>query len=463
MNLTRREFLKDMGLLGAGVGAAGAGLGAVGAFGEDWSDKITLIDRPSWVKEVEIATTEINWEGMQRYAEGNTCRRGFVKYVGEDEVKRLGALRTQNLAKWVKEGKPGYTLRDMALYEADSRVPGTTFLPYDGDGAMITPEDRGVARWEGTPEENALMIRAALRSFGASTVGFVELYPDTTEKLIYSHDPDGKELIFTDDEMPSEEESARYIPRKARWVIVWTVQMSQEQLTRAPSPLGAMTTALAYDRNTFITHRMQAFLRGIGYMGLGEQGINALGIAPAFGVMAGLGELGRINRLVTPEYGPMVRVFKMVTDLPLAPTKPINAGILNFCKACKTCAEYCPSGSLSMETEPTWDVQGGWNNPGHKAWFENSVSCRSYWNEVGTNCGICFAVCPFAQKDKAAVHRLVQATVGTTGLFNGFFADMSRMSYLNKPAGEPQKDTEEWWKLDLPEMGFDTTRGHSNV
>jgi reductive dehalogenase len=461
-HLSRREFLKDMGLLGVGVGAGvAAPLGAVEAFGEDWNDKITLIDRPWWVKEVDQPTTEINWEGMQRFNERNTARRGFPKYVGDDEVKRLSDMQAANVKKFVAENKPGYSLRDMALYNADSMVPGTTFLP-PAEG-ILTPEDRGVSRWEGTPEENSTMIRAAMRSFGAATVGFVELYPETTEKLIYSIDPDGKELVFTDDEQPSETETSRFIPRKARWVIVWTVQMSQETLTRAPTPLGAMTTAMAYDRNNFITHRLQSFLKGIGYIGLGEQGINALGIAPAFGAMAGLGEVGRINRLITPEYGPMVRVFKMVTDLPLAPTKPIDAGILNFCKACKTCAEYCPSGALSFDTEPSWDVKGDWNNPGHKAWFENSIACRSYWYEVGTNCGICFSVCPFSQKDKAFIHQMVQATVATTPLFNGFFTDMSRLSYLSKPAGEPQKDTEEWWNLDLPEMGFETSRGHKDV
>ena len=75
---------------------------------------------------------------------------------------------------------------------------------------------------------------------------------------------------------------------------------------------------------------MQEFFRGLGYMGLGESSINALGIAPAFGVLGGLGELSRLNRLITPEFGPMVRVFIMITDLPVATDKPIDAGIMKF-------------------------------------------------------------------------------------------------------------------------------------
>jgi epoxyqueuosine reductase len=464
-NLTRREFLKDLGLLGlaGGVLPAAAGLAPIRAIGEEWADKAGTSKRPAWVKEVAKPTIEIDWDVMERYAENHTVRRGLGLYTTEDEVQAwqdAGAARAERL---LKEGRPGYTLRDLALDE------GVGWSPPSVDGFIgpqeaPTPEDRGVPRWEGSPEENAMMVRAALRHLGAATVGFVKLEPDTTEKLIYSVDPDGKEMRIEDVDQPSEGEDYRVIPKKARYAIVWTVQMSQETLTRAPTPLGAMTTSLTYRRNSFIQPRLQEFLRGLGYMGIGESSTNALGIAPAFGTMAGLGEMSRLNRLITPEYGPMVRVFKMLTDLPVATTGPIDAGIMEFCRYCKTCAEYCPSGALSYDTDPTWETRGGWNNPGHKAYFEDSVKCREYWYSVATtNCGICFAVCPFAQKDKAAIHNLVQTTIAATPALDKSFVNASRLAYLTKPAGEPQKDPNEWWTLDIAEYGIDTTRGHDQA
>ncbi|MFW5709418.1 MAG: reductive dehalogenase, partial [Chloroflexota bacterium] len=320
-----------------------------------------------------------------------------------------------------------------------------------------------ITAWEGTPEENSEMIRAALRAFGAATVGFLEL-DENTEKLIYSIDPDGKELVISEDQdVPEETETQRIIPKKARWVITWTVQMSQEGMTRSPTPLGAATTSMAYALGRATQSRLQAFLRGIGYYGLGEAQTNALGIAPAFGVLAGLGEMSRLNRLITPEYGPMVRVFKVITNLPLAPTKPIDAGIMNFCRACKTCATYCPSGSLSTSSEPSYETQGGWNRGGVKTWYENSLTCRNYWAEVGTNCGICFAVCPFSVKDRAFIHKMVKGVIGTTTIFNSTFADLSRRLYAPGEMDKPQKDTEEWWTLDYSEFGFDTTQGHGDA
>ena len=291
-----------------------------------------------------------------------------------------------------------------------------------------------------------------MRHFGAATVGFIEL-DDNTRKLVYDVDPDGKKMIFTDDPIASETDDARYIPNAAKYAIVFTVQMSQESLRRAPTPVGAQTTLNTYGRSDYIYPLLQDFLRGLGYQCLGESAINALGIAPAFGVMAGLGEMSRINRLISPEYGPMVRVFKALTDLPVAVDKPIDAGIMEFCKSCKKCAEACPSGSLSFDDEPTWEVKGGWNNPGHKAYFEDSVSCYTYWREeAGTNCGICFAVCPFAKKDSAWIHSLVQATVSTAPVMDSFMRSMDdAFGYGTPPTSES------WWHLDLPEYGIDTT------
>ncbi|MCA9906522.1 MAG: reductive dehalogenase, partial [Anaerolineae bacterium] len=413
-----------------------------------------------WVRTVDKPTVEVDWEAIYRFDERNTVRRGWSKYLDEEAYAKVQELSQTSIYERSKAGQVGYSTRDIALYRASGIGATQSFL---GPDNVAPPEETGIAKWEGTPEENSEMIRAALRAFGAATVGFVEL-DENTEKLIYSIDPDGKELVISEDQDVAEEtETQRIIPKKARWVIVWTVQMSQEAMTRSPTPMGAATTSMAYAIGRATQSRLQGFLRGIGYYGLGEAQTNALGIAPAFGVLAGLGELSRLNRMITPEYGPMVRIFKMVTNLPLAPTRPIDAGITNFCRSCKTCATYCPSGALSTESEPSYETQGGWNRGGVKTWYENSLSCRNYWAEVGTNCGICFAVCPFSVKDRALIHSMVKGVVGTTTIFNSALANLSRTVYSPGPIDQPQKDPEEWWTLDYSEYGFDTTRGHGDA
>jgi reductive dehalogenase len=449
-SLTRREFMKELGKFGAV-----ASLAPMVNLEEQASDKAVGLQRPSFIKTQDEPTSGVDWANVNRYAEFNTVRRGFTKYVGEDEANRLSELRAANLDKWLKEGKDGYTLLDRAMQSgAGSGGVPRSFI---GPQKAKTPEDLGVPKWEGSPEEAAMVVTAALRHLGAATVGFVELDTNTTEKLIYSHDPDGVELRIEDAEQPEETEEYRLIPKKARWAVVYTVQMSEETMTRCPTPIGSMTTSLTYRRSQNIQERLQEFLRGLGYMGIGEASTNALGIAPAFGVMAGLGELSRLNRLVTPEYGPMVRVFKLLTDLPLAPTKPINAGIWDFCHDCLKCAEMCPPKNLSFG-DATWEVRGGWNNPGHEAFFENSTACRSYWNQIGTNCGICFTVCPFSSKNLASFHRFRNSVAAKTRMFNKAFVsldDLLYSPYRDQPE-TPQKSAASWWKQNLPDYGIDT-------
>lgn len=463
-NPTRREFIKDMGLLGAGITltpALGEVLMSAEKLDENW--KPTPHNRPAWVKTVDKITTEVDWDKVQRYSETKTLRHE-PQYIPKDRYDKLMQIQTENLAQFLKENKPGYTLKDFALQAATDVSLGLAPQTFLGPQNIATPAKRGVPKWTGSPEDAARIVTAALRHLGSATVGFVQLETATTEKLIYSNDPDGKEMVISDVDLPAENDKQRIIPKKARWAIVYTIQMSQETLKRAPTILGAQTTSLSYARMGFIQTRLQAFLQSLGYMALGESSINALAIAPALGVMSGLGELSRYNRLLTPDYGPMVRVFKMLTDLPLAPTKPIDAGLLAFCKACKKCAESCPGKALSFDDEPTWEVKGGWNNPGHKAFFEDSVKCRNYQYSVGTNCGICFAVCPFASKNKAFMNAFRDAMAATVPAFDGVLRNLDDLFYGNPGAsGVSQKDVDAWWTLDLPDYGIDTTRGHRDV
>jgi epoxyqueuosine reductase len=58
---------------------------------------------------------------------------------------------------------------------------------------------------------------------------------------------------------------------------------------------------------------------------------------------AGLGTIGRHSLLVTPEFGPRVRLACVLTDVELKPTARL-AGSL--CDDCNACIAACPSGAL---------------------------------------------------------------------------------------------------------------------
>ena len=456
-NIGRRDFLRLAGLSVGAVAATTAGRAesaqpAASTASASYSDPAGRIKRPWWVKTVDEPTVEIDWDQMQRINEQTTTVRGpgLGIYGGADLPGQLAEEGAALKKERLENETPGWALKDQAIYNAQMwDLRGESY--YLGPQTADTPEDLGVPKWEGSPEEASRIIRSAMRHFGAGTVTFMELN-EKTKKLVYSHDPDGKEIVFEDVDEAYETEEKRVIPNKCKYVIVWSVQMSLETLRRSPTHTACQTTLGAYGRSRRIQGLTQEFLRGLGYQGLGEASINALGIAPAMAVMSGMGELSRLNRVITPEYGPMVRIFKIFTDLPVAVDKPIDAGIMDFCRKCKKCAEACPSAALSFDDEPSWETRGGWNNPGHKAWFEDSVKCMTYWRTgSGNNCTICFAVCPFSKEDKAWIHDWVTFGIATVPAMDGFFRSMDDAFGYGT-----QADPEEWWNLDLPEYGIST-------
>jgi epoxyqueuosine reductase len=457
--MSRRDALRVAGVGGGALavaGTVGARSAEASAAGRRFSDPAGRPRRPWWVKTVEVPTVEVDWSKTERFNERSDPATGKGTVRGAGLGARIGVERAKEIVKAGQEKArqdalnhvPGRSLRDIALWGAHSTRPPQTFL---GNQKIVRPEDRGIPRWTGTPEEAAKMLRVVMRHLGAATVGFVAL-DQNTRKLIYSVDPDGKQLVFVDDETPQETETERHIPNSYGWVMVWTMRMSEETFKRAPSPIAAQTTHMIYAQNSLLQNQIQDFLRGIGYQGLGEASFNALGVAPAFAVLAGLGELSRLNRLITPEFGPMVRVYKMILNLPVAVDKPIDAGIMEFCKHCKKCAESCPVGALSFDDEPSWQVRGTWNNPGHKAYFDDGVKCMSHWRALATNCGICFAACPFAKKDRAWIHEMVKAGIAKAPQLDGLFRRMDDAFGYGV-----EKDQELWWDLDLPEFGRDST------
>lgn len=451
-NPSRRDFLKTLAVAGATVGAAGTvGLTAGGErLGQPMSGGIYR--RPWWVRQVAQPTTGIDWTRIERFnAENTLLGRGLGRYTTAEENERLNLSYQENERRRLTNGEQGFSLRENALHNAFDSVRDGMARSFLGPQLAPTPAEQGLESWQGSAEENTALLKVAMRQMGASTVGVVRL-DDNTRKLIYSVDHDGKRIEFEDIERAYEDDDKRVIPYRAQWVVVYTVQMSEIALKRAPTKIAQITTTETYQRGLMIQNNTQEFLRGLGYQGLGEATLNGLGIAPAFAVLAGLGELSRLNRVITPEYGPMVRIFKLITDLPLEADSPIDAGIARFCRACKKCAEACPPSALSFETEPNWVPVGEWNNRGHEAWFEDSVRCKRYWHEeLGTNCGICFSVCPFSKQNASFMHDLIRMQISTVPELGGIVRNLDDAFGYGV-----QKNPNEWWTLDLPEYGIDT-------
>lgn len=144
-------------------------------------------------------------------------------------------------------------------------------------------------------------------------------------------------------------------------------------------------------------HRAEPFPSTIDESALGEEFERTLSVAfqhKTAATRAGLGWIGKSALLVTPEYGPRVRLATVLTDMPLDIGTPITAG---QCGDCRICLKACPAVAIQGEE---WQV----GLP-----REALVDAAACWQtattllmqRVGVDsavCGVCVSVCPVAKR-----------------------------------------------------------------
>ena len=191
------------------------------------------------------------------------------------------------------------------------------------------------------------------------------------------------------------------IPNKCKYMIIYTNLQPTYLTQRTPSEVGLTANTMSYTRMPIQRVELQEFIRGLGYQGLQVDGMTQ---SNAWAALGGIGEHAReAMNIVSPFYGAMYRgVQRMLTDLPLAPTKPIDAGVAKFCLSCKKCAENCPSGAIT-KGEQSYTSNNISNIQGVYKWQNDMEKCFRFWMENGTDCSSCIAHCPMTPQPANAI------------------------------------------------------------
>ena len=452
--VSRRNFMKGFGLGAAGLGAAAAAAPVFHDLDELGTSDKAIYKEPWFVKELEHEqpSTEIDWTILKAWKSGSDSNdlpyaRGYgssdptilegSRYNLETKIPRYQAIGPDNLLANVK----GYQLKDFALNTGASYLMfgrGLSSVPWTGT-SVTSPEARGVSKWTGTPEEANRMVRAAAHYFGIEKIGVLEMTPNM--KKLWSPTQQWANIDQADPD-----DSSRTIPDKCRYALVILNRQPVEMTKRGPSPQNT-GASIGYAYTGIIRERMMRFIKSLGYQAL-NRGMSANVAATA---LAGIGERSRIGHAYTHEWGTAIRLtMQILTDLPLAPTKPISFGGTRFCETCKICAETCLDINgltpISFDTEPTYQTTGGWNRVG--------VKCFQFTWPYCYFCNYCQASCPFTNHGVSAIHELVKIAAGTTGIFNTFMASMSSTFGYERH----WEDTERlgaWWDRDLNNDKFD--------
>ncbi len=467
----RRDFMKMLGMGAGAISFANLVEGESFAGFKDVDEMMAspLADRklPFWVKEVDEPTTEIDWDNMEVFPSVMNTLFNPNSWDNPEEYMAVHALNISSTKEKVQNNFPGYSLRDRALADANcwgwgalsSLAPTWTgpdvkaLNEWEHPTMFWTPEQYGVPRYEGTPEENSKMLRVAGRIIGASDMGFVKL-DERMKKLLYGN------IIFEDAEQGYAKGDGRFVlpNNKDLWVICAVLPQSSWMGMYTDRMSWASSNTAAYSRANIYSNRIKVFLRGLGYQHYGGD-TGAIGRSVPFGMMAGLGEASRAGILCSPQWGTNFRtVMLTITDLPLAVTKPIDAGITNFCKVCMKCADMCPSEAIPKDREPFWGGDKPWQAKGYKGWYQDAKKCYSYMLGGEPDCSRCQVVCPFTKYDEAVMHDLIRMSIAKAPMLNSIIRDMDDV-FGYGPEPDPMKTP---WDvknpMDIPLFGLDKSR-----
>ena len=443
----RRSLLKAGGFV-----AATGTLGWLGALVTGVGTGSNQRKRARWVKTVvrpTLGETNADYKRFSGFDMFALYRPLKTQREGAGSFEAEQASKAKRLIAWTNEKKPGFSLPDQQLSEGAWTVmrssrPGTGLLSWTRTPGRTSTEP-SAQRYTASPEEMANTVKAAARLYGARLVGIAPMNESYVNLQVPRQDEKekDKDIVFEDVDVPEVTDTKFVIPRKMKWVVAIAIPMDIELLARTPTPLGDAASALGYSHSAFVVSSLAVFIRGLGYEAI--PCVNDTAQSIPFALDAGIGELSRLNKLVTPEFGPAVRLCKVFTDLPMAYDKPVDFGLVEFCKTCKKCAEVCPSRALSFDDEPSFKTKGPWNNPGHKTWFEDSYKCFEYWQKSGSACGVCLASCPYTKGDQAWIHEGVKAIASIAPATDGVFRIMDNAFGYGK-----QHDPEQWWTKDQP-------------
>jgi ferredoxin len=221
-------------------------------------------------------------------------------------------------------------------------------------------------------------VRKVAQLCGADLVGICAF----DERWMYSNIFDERLLASKPNEIPDD------LPH----VIVIGESMDEDLTKTVPSALSGSATGMGYSYDALTLLTLAQYIRNLGYRAFATMNDSSLAIPLA--VQAGLGEVGRHSLLITPEFGPRLRLGRIFTDIPLQHDTPKKFGVQAFCQICNRCAKSCPPGAIPID-DPSKKTHNRSNLIGVTKWTVNAEKCFKFWVNQNTDCSICIRVCPF--------------------------------------------------------------------
>lgn len=426
-DITRRDFVKLAGFAGVAFPTAKV----VGKIGKENILESEELYGGFLVRQLDNEQPyEVDDSVYERFDQKNEM---FARASWDKEWRET--VNSADIGALMGANTPGLSREDMSFYMAawcvatgvgsqGGSIGGVNdglYNPQQIPGTFTTRNllSKGLPPWEWksfgyTDRDVTDMVKTAAKFYGASLVGVAKtdlrwIYSKYYDEAYYNPPTLYRGNIVVEDVDQAEyiENGDFVIPKDVTTVIVMAFEMDYEGHTLEFGPASG-ATGNGYSKMVFTSACLSEFIRGLGYKAIPAG--NSVGLSVPIAIDAGLGEAGRSGILITPKYGPRVRLAKIYTNMPLLHDKPIKFGAVEFCEVCGKCADLCPGNSIFAGPR-AWTGNNISNNDGVYKWYNNHEGCLRYWRESGLSCSSCISVCPF-NKPEGWLHDATRIMIG---------------------------------------------------
>ncbi len=209
------------------------------------------------------------------------------------------------------------------------------------------------------PEKMAASIKSKALEFGAGTVGITRV---------------NEQALYQDYDCKFEN------------AIVVLMPMDSEEMSHIADVRSGVETMRVYMEISKTVIAIARHIRSLGWSAR-AYGESADILHIPLAINAGLGQLGKHGSLICKEYGSNMRIATVLTNLPLAPDRPVDIAVDDLCMGCKRCTIDCPPDAITDSKQLVRGVE---------KWYVDFDKCVPYFTHT-VGCGICIEVCPWSK------------------------------------------------------------------
>jgi len=380
---------------------------------ERFDQKYTMFNRPIWDPDIQERLK--NWSSPREIRDkaGYTLQ-DYALITGSDQGTRMTLFNTS-------KPNPNRISKAVAAAIGDWRPLTQARVAADEPPQKVKID-------VSDPQKITRDIKKAAAYFGADLVGICKL----DKRWVYSNSY----------ERPGPDEAAsgsksQEIPEEFQYAIVMGFEEDYDLIKYYPTALAGTATRMGYSRMAITCAYLSEFIRSLGFEAINCSN-NDVTLSVPMAMQAGLGDLGRHGLLITPRFGPRLRLDKIITNMPLVVDAPIDFGVTEFCETCMKCADRCPSRSISSGERTTKPLNVS-NVADELKWYVDGETCRMYWVRSGP-CTACIACCPYNKPD-TLFHRVAGWSVDHMRWADSFYVKMDDLFGYGKP-----KKADDFWQ-----------------